>query len=94
LLVGVRIHPPQLDAIDAWSSLQPDSKLTRPEAIRRLTEIALATVRTSGTSAEKLAKAKKVAARRVPEKPSPARGEALLKKGLAEVTIKNDRRAK
>jgi hypothetical protein len=37
LAVGVRLQPEQLAAIDSWRSHQPD-KLSRPEAIRRLTE--------------------------------------------------------
>jgi hypothetical protein len=41
LLVGVRIHPPQLDALDAWIAARPDLKASRPEAIRRLLEKAL-----------------------------------------------------
>lgn len=40
-MVGVRLQPPELDAIDAWRGTQPES-LTRPEAIRRLVAAALA----------------------------------------------------
>ena len=36
-LVGIRLQPEQLAAIDAWRSHQPDA-LSRPEAIRRLAE--------------------------------------------------------
>jgi hypothetical protein len=35
-LVGVRLQPDQLLALDAWIELQPDPRPTRPEAIRRL----------------------------------------------------------
>ena len=37
----VKMHDPQLDAIDAWISKQKEPDLSRPEAIRRLVEIAL-----------------------------------------------------
>jgi hypothetical protein len=39
-LIGVRLSPLALAAIDAWIAHQPD-KLSRPEAIRRLAEMAL-----------------------------------------------------
>ena len=34
-LIGVRLHPPQLDAVDKWRRGQEDLP-SRPEAIRRL----------------------------------------------------------
>jgi hypothetical protein len=40
LLIGIRWHEPQVDAIDNWRREQPDLP-TRPEAIRRLVEFAL-----------------------------------------------------
>jgi len=39
-LVGVRLHPPQLDALEAWISRQP-TPLSRPEAVRQLLATAL-----------------------------------------------------
>lgn len=39
-LIGVRLQPVQLAAIDEWASAQEDAP-TRPEAIRRLTMKAL-----------------------------------------------------
>ena len=39
--VLVKLHDPQLDAIDAWISKQREPDLSRPEAIRRLVEIGL-----------------------------------------------------
>jgi hypothetical protein len=39
--IGVRMSPPQLAAVDAWRRKQPDLP-SRPEAIRRLVEQALA----------------------------------------------------
>lgn len=40
-MVGVRLQPDQIAAVDRWRSKQPDLP-TRPEAIRRLVEKALA----------------------------------------------------
>jgi hypothetical protein len=41
-LYGVRIRPEQLAKLDAWIERQPEPKPTVQEAIRRLTEKALA----------------------------------------------------
>ncbi len=41
-LVGVRLQPEALAALDAWISVQPDAP-SRPEAVRRLLARALAT---------------------------------------------------
>jgi hypothetical protein len=41
-LVGVRLLPPALDALDAWIGSQPEPKPSRPEAMRRLMTAALA----------------------------------------------------
>lgn len=35
-MVGVKMLPDELAALDAWISEQRDPKLTRPEAARRL----------------------------------------------------------
>jgi hypothetical protein len=34
--VHVRLTRPAVDALDAWIAAQPEPRLTRPEAIRRL----------------------------------------------------------
>jgi cytochrome c553 len=39
-MVGVRLQPDQLTALDAWIKHQPDT-LSRPEGVRRLMEIGL-----------------------------------------------------
>jgi hypothetical protein len=39
-LVGVRLQPPQLKALDAWIDKQ-EASLTRPEAIRAMMETIL-----------------------------------------------------
>jgi len=41
-LVGVRLQPASLASLDAWRKKQPDLA-SRPEAIRRLREVALKT---------------------------------------------------
>lgn len=58
------------------------------DALRRLVQMGLDTSSSISTPAETIAEAEKVVAKRVPKKPSPARGEALLEKGLAEVALK------
>jgi len=41
-MIGVRLQPLSLAELDAWIIAQPDPRLSRPEAIRRLVEKALA----------------------------------------------------
>lgn len=41
-MIGVRVQPDQLSALDAWIASQPD-KPSRPEAVRRLIARATAT---------------------------------------------------
>ena len=43
-LVGVRLLPPALAALDTWIARQPEPKPSRPEAVRRLMAVALAPV--------------------------------------------------
>jgi Arc/MetJ-type ribon-helix-helix transcriptional regulator len=40
--VVVRMHPPQLKSLDAWIAQQEPPFPSRPEAVRRLVELALA----------------------------------------------------
>jgi hypothetical protein len=54
--VMVKMHDPQLDAIDAWISKQKEPDLTRPEAIRRLVELGL-TVKTKARPTGRLSTA-------------------------------------
>ena len=35
-LIGVRLQPDMLTAVDAWRDAQPAPKPSRPEAVRRL----------------------------------------------------------
>ena len=42
-IIGVRIQPSQLSALDSWIADQP-RRTSRPEAIRRLVEEALASI--------------------------------------------------
>jgi hypothetical protein len=48
--VLVRIQPPQLARLDTWIARHPDPKPTRPEALRRLAEKALACTAESGAT--------------------------------------------
>jgi hypothetical protein len=48
-LIGIRLHKPLLSALDGWIVGQ-ESAPSRPEAIRRLLEQALATAAASGPS--------------------------------------------
>lgn len=41
--VVVRMHLPQLKALDAWIAQQPQPFPSRPEAVRRLMELGLQT---------------------------------------------------
>lgn len=40
MLVGVRLQPPQLKALDVWIERQP-AKMSRPEAVRKILANAL-----------------------------------------------------
>jgi hypothetical protein len=40
--IMVRMPPRSIDALDAWIAAQPHPKPSRPEAVRRLVEKALA----------------------------------------------------
>jgi hypothetical protein len=46
-MIGVRLQRVPLSEVDAWIKAQP-APMTRPEAIRRLVEIALAADRRRG----------------------------------------------
>jgi hypothetical protein len=41
LLLGVRVHPSFLKALDEWRAKQDGGKISRPEAIRQLAWLAL-----------------------------------------------------
>jgi len=61
----IRFHPPQLAALDGWISRQNDEP-TRPEAIRRLVDQALASATgTKSTSKAAARKASQLAAREI-----------------------------
>jgi hypothetical protein len=85
--IGLRLPPDQLDALDAWIAKLSDPKLTRPEAIRRLLQQALA-VPQQHSIEDKIALAEKIIEKtEIPEKRSPDRGLAMLKKGKAEAAL-------
>jgi hypothetical protein len=86
-LIGVRVQPDPLARLDRWSKSQGD-KPSRPEAIRRLIEVALASSDpTKQTSPKAAAKASEMAGRQIdrltnlslPEEERRARKRRLIK---------------
>ena len=64
-LIGVRVQPDSLARLDKWSKSQGD-KPSRPEAIRRMIELALASSDlTKQTSPKAVAKASEMAGRQI-----------------------------
>ena len=65
--VVVRMHQPQLEALDAWIAQQETPFPSRPEAVRRMVELALANSKEQrGRYSEKIAaKAMELAARAI-----------------------------
>jgi hypothetical protein len=83
-LLGVRIHPPQLAALDNWISRQADSP-SRPEAIRRILEQTLAGPSARPTSRRKAQKASELAdraAEHLVDKSMPPEEQQLRKRTL------------
>ena len=50
-LVGVRLLPPNLSALDAWIAAHPEPRPSRPEAIRRILSQALGRLSGQGSIA-------------------------------------------
>jgi hypothetical protein len=74
-LIGVRLQPDQLGALDVWIA-RHDKSPSRPEAIRRLVEQALAgSDPTKQTSPAAAAKASEMAGRRIDKLANPATPE-------------------
>jgi len=79
-LVGVRLQPDQLTALDAWIDRQPEPKPSRPDAMRKLLQKGLeSSARKKGLTAPdpEATKARRVASR--------ARAEAVVDKALASI---------
>jgi len=51
MLVGVRLLPPNLSALDAWIAAHPEPRPSRPEAIRRILSQALGNLADAGSIA-------------------------------------------
>ena len=85
---GFRASDEFVERIDQWAELQPEPKPTRAEAIRRLLDKALADTPLSPNLEERIAKVKAKAEMPIPKRPSPAKGVAVLEKGLAEVKLR------
>jgi hypothetical protein len=82
--VMVRLAPDQLKRLDKWIAAQKAEQVGRPEAIRRLMTLGLSAVERGSTLDEQIAVQEEKIARKVPQKRSPAKGMAQLRKGLAE----------
>jgi Arc/MetJ-type ribon-helix-helix transcriptional regulator len=80
--VMVRIPPEQLKRLDKWISSHKGEDVSRPEAIRRILQTALAG---SVGLHEQIAAQEQKLARKIPAKVSLERGMAIMGKGLAEV---------
>jgi hypothetical protein len=71
-LIGVRLRPPALSALDAWIR-NAGATLSRPEAIRRLVELALAgTQAIPRRSPKSVSKASELAAQQIDEMSDPS----------------------
>jgi hypothetical protein len=83
-VLGVRMHPPQFVALDSWIAQQPD-RPSRPEAVRRLLDFALAQLTDPNKQAAQ--KASEIAAgtadrlvdKSVPAEEQERRKQALIK---------------
>jgi hypothetical protein len=83
--VNTRFPPAEIARLDAWIKDQLAPKPTRPEAIRRLVEIALATNIAEPASAERVRKSSKLADRTAQElvdKSFPPEGQQRRKRAL------------
>src|SRR5437763_189045 len=99
-LVGVRLLPPNLSALDSWIAIQPEPRPSRPEAIRRLLAEALVrpanSPRQSDASLDRQIANQESALAEMPERsePSPEAGMAAMDKAVAEkelIDMKNKR---
>ncbi len=87
--VQVRLQPQQMSALDAWIASQPEPRPSRPEAIRRLLEQALASLEPPGTLDQQIARHERtLATNPISDAPSPATGVATLRRGLAETKLR------
>ena len=83
-LLGVRVRPDQLSALDFWISARPDPKPSRPEAIRRILEKALQKELGPGLEDRITDVKRRLAVEDVEEPSTPAKGMEMLRRGLAE----------
>lgn len=97
-LIGVRLLPSNLSALDAWIAIQCEPRPTRPEAIRRLVGKGLATegAPQSDASLDRQIAEQKSAIAEIPKysEPSPEAGMAAMDKAMAEdelIGMKNKR---
>jgi ribosomal protein S20 len=85
ILIGVRIHPSALKALDSWIKRREDQP-SRPEAIRQLVEQALSAVKSglppSPATAEKAAELAARAIEKATDKSQPAEEQKTRKRKL------------
>lgn len=62
--IGLRLEPATLARVDRWAASQQDDP-SRPEAIRRLVELALGIVQRAGVRTKKAAKAAEMASEEI-----------------------------
>jgi hypothetical protein len=63
-LIGLRLEPAALARVDRWAASQKDHP-SRPEAIRRLVELGLASTERAGARTRKAVKASEMASREI-----------------------------
>jgi hypothetical protein len=63
-LIGLRLEPATLARVDRWAAAQQDHP-SRPEAIRRLVELALGIAQRAGARTKKAAKAAEMASEEI-----------------------------
>jgi hypothetical protein len=62
--IGLRLQPGTLARVDRWAASQKDDP-SRPEAIRRLVELGLASTQRAGARTKKAAKASEMASQEI-----------------------------
>lgn len=84
VLIGVRVPPAGVAELDAWIK-KTDPSISRPEAIRRLVDMALAGTLSPRYSEKTVAKARELAARAIDgliDPAAPANEKAIRKRRL------------
>jgi len=88
-LVGVRLQPDQLTALDSWIKQQSGPRPTRPEAVWRILSSVLPF--SGGTLDQQIERAERKLSggQKVTGERSPEQGMAMLRKGAAENKLRS-----